>query len=68
MRILRATTTEGKPEVFNLDKILNIAPHGENIKILMGAGLYWFVERDSIIIEDIEYKDLEKLIKGGGVL
>lgn len=68
MRILKATTTDGKPEVFNLDKILTIAPHGEKIKILMGAGLYWFVERESIVIEDISYKELENLIKGGGVL
>lgn len=68
MRILKATTTDGKPEIFNLDKILNIAPHGENIKILMGAGLYWFVERDSIVIEDLGYRELETIIKGGNVL
>lgn len=68
MRILKATTTDGKPEVFNLDRVLTIAPHGEKIKILMGAGLYWIVERDSIIIEDLGYKELEALLKGEAVL
>lgn len=65
MRILRATTTDGKTEVFNLDKILNFAPHGDGVKILLGGGLYWTVARDSIAIEDIGYKELEALLKEG---
>lgn len=58
---LKATTTEGKTELFNLDKILSITPknHG-TVKILMGAGLYWTVYADSI-----EYIDcINDLIKG----
>lgn len=65
MKILRATTTDGKTEVFNLDKILNFAPRGDGIKILMGGGLYWTVTRDSIVIEDIGTDELKTLLKEG---
>lgn len=50
MQLLKATTTEGEPELFNVDRIISLKPSedGSRIKILMGAGLYWWVWADSI--------------------
>lgn len=48
MMFLKAVTLEGKTEYFNTEKILSIKPDGSAVKILMGAGLYWNVKRDSI--------------------
>lgn len=50
MNYLKATTTDGVTEYFNADKILTLQPseNGERVKILMGAGLYWWVWSDSI--------------------
>lgn len=48
MVFLKAVTLEGKTEYFNPERILSIQPNGENVKILMGAGLFWNVKRDSL--------------------
>lgn len=52
MHYLKATTTEGQREYFNLDRILSIqdSADGTKKKILMGAGLYWWVWADSLTI------------------
>lgn len=61
---LRCTTTEGKIELFNLDRILSITPNANGTtKILMGAGLYWKVNTDSIEIVDC-VNDLLAEIRG----
>lgn len=49
MVFLKAITTDGKAEYFNAEKILSIQPHGDKAKILMGAGLFWNVKRDSLV-------------------
>lgn len=55
MKFLQATATDGEIEFFNLDKIISIRPtHSNRVKILMGAGLYWTVEKDSIKIVNLE--------------
>ena len=64
MLILKAKTSNGKNEYFNLDKILTITPGEEYTKILLGAGLYWMVESKSIEIEDLSYKELEAIARG----
>lgn len=61
---IKAVTTEGKTELFNLDHILNITPRKNGtVKILMGAGLYWDVLADSIEYIDC-VNDLIKELKG----
>ena len=52
MNYLKATTTDGQREFFNLDKIMTIqdSADGTKKKILMGAGLYWWVWADSLTI------------------
>ena len=57
MSFLKAITTDGTTEFFNAQKILTIRPYGENLKnlkILMGAGLYWIVKADSVEIVSLE--------------
>lgn len=48
MVFLKAVTMDGKTEYFNAEKILSIKPEGSAAKILMGAGLFWNVKRDSL--------------------
>lgn len=48
MMFLKAVTLEGKTEYFNTEKILSIKPSGSAVKILMGAGMFWNVKRDSL--------------------
>ena len=43
MRFLKAITTDGETELFNLDQVLTIQPNRDRTKILMGAGLWWWV-------------------------
>lgn len=58
MNFLKAITTDGKSELFNIDNILNIQPNKNGTtKILMGAGLFWWVHTDSIILINC-YNDL----------
>lgn len=45
---LKAITLEGKTEYFNVEKIISIKPDGSTVKILMGAGMFWNVKRDSL--------------------
>lgn len=56
MKFLKATTTDGDTEYFNLEKIISIRPlpDGERVKILMGAGLYWTIIKDTIKIVNLE--------------
>lgn len=55
MQFLQATAIDGETEFFNLDKIVSIRPiHGNRVKILMGAGLYWTVYKTSIKIVNLE--------------
>ena len=55
MILLRATTTDGKREYFNPVKILTLQPNedGTRVKILMGAGLHWWVWADSMELTTI---------------
>ena len=56
MLFLKAITTEGNTEYFNIEKILTIKPYGENLnslKILMGAGLYWTVKANTVEIVEL---------------
>lgn len=66
MTILKAITKDGKTEFFNLEKILTMTPSddGRHVKILMGAGLYWTVKRDTIEILNYSYKDTAKVLRG----
>lgn len=50
MKFLKAITTDGKTEFFNLETLLTVQPNGSTTKILMGAGLYWTVRTDSMQI------------------
>lgn len=62
MKFLCATTTDGKREYFNLDKILTITPiDADRVKILMGAGLFWTVERDSMQVWDMSDYEIEAI-------
>ena len=64
MIFIKAITTDGKTELFNLDKVMTITPlHDSTTKILMGAGLYWYVLTDSIERVDC-YNDLIRVIDG----
>ena len=56
MRLLRAITTEGDTEYFNIDRILSLrlSKNGEQYTILMGAGLHWRVFADSMKIVKID--------------
>lgn len=58
MKFLKITTTDNTVEYLALDKILSIQPQNHRIKILMGAGLYWFA-----LPESLEIKKLEDIIK-----
>ena len=66
MNLLKATTTEGAIEYFNLDRILTLQPNedGTKIKILMGAGLYWWVWADSITILNASYNEIKNILGG----
>lgn len=64
MMFLKAITLDGKTEYFNAEKILSIKPDGDAVKILMGAGLYWNVKRDSM--EFIHHEHVLHQIKYGG--
>lgn len=62
---IKAVTTDGETELFNLDHIINMAPRANGtIKILMGAGLAWDVYPDTIEYIDC-INDLMKELKGG---
>ena len=50
MKLLKIITTDGETEYLNLDRILSIMPKGQKVKILMGAGLYWWAERETMEI------------------
>lgn len=53
MHFLKITTTDNTLEYLALDKILSIQPQTHRIKILMGAGLYWFALPESLEIVNI---------------
>jgi len=54
MKFLKAITTDGKTEYFNVNQILTIAPGNNSVKILMGAGLYWNVKPETMEIVDLQ--------------
>lgn len=61
MKFLKVTDIDGTVEYLNLEKILTIRPLpcGERVKILMGAGLFWTVERDSMQVWDMSDREIE---------
>lgn len=54
MKFLKAITTEGKTEYFNVNQILTITPERSAVKILMGAGLYYRVKPETMTFVDLE--------------
>lgn len=61
MKFLKITTIEGKTEYLNLDRVLSIQPNGDRVKILMGAGLFWWADRDSMQVWDMSNKEIEEI-------
>jgi len=53
VKFLKAITTDGKTEYFNINHVLTITQNGSTIKILMGAGLYWNVKPGTLEIVDL---------------
>lgn len=66
MRLLKATTIEGKTEYFNPNNILTMQPNesGTRVKILMGAGLFWWVHRNSIKMMDVSDNEFPNIFRG----
>lgn len=55
MKFLKAITTDGNVEYFNVNKILSITPRKSgDVTILMGAGLYWHVKPETLVFIDLE--------------
>ena len=56
MMFLKVITKDGELEYLNAKNILSIQPlkNGDNVKILMGAGLYWIVKADSMELISLE--------------
>ena len=55
MKFLKAITTDGDVEYFNVSQILNIRPRKSgDVVILMGAGLYWHVKPETMVFVDLE--------------
>ena len=55
MLFLKAIATDGQLEYFNTQNIISIRPLANgNIKILMGAGLYWDVKPNTIELVELE--------------
>ena len=55
MLFLKAVATDGQLEYFNTQNIVSIRPLANgNIKILMGAALYWDVKPDTIEFVELE--------------
>ena len=52
MKFLKAITTEGRTEYFNVAQILTITKDGTSVKILMGAGLYYWVKPETLVYVD----------------
>ena len=61
MKFLKAITTEGKTEYFNVNQILTITPEINAVKILMGAGLYYRVKPETMVFVDLEYIPAEMM-------
>ena len=53
MKFLRVLTTDDVTEYISMDKILNITPYDDKVKILLGAGLFWWAWRDSLAVIDM---------------
>lgn len=55
MKWLKAITTDGSTEYFNVTQILNIRPRAcGDVVILMGAGLYWHIKPETMVFVDLE--------------
>lgn len=53
MKFLKAITTDGNVEYFNVSQILAITPRENgSVTILMGAGLYWHVKPETMVYVD----------------
>ena len=66
MNLLKVTTTDGHTEYLNLDRILSLQPSedGKRVKILMGAGLYWWVWAESITVLNASYNEIQNILGG----
>ena len=66
MNLLKVTTTDGQTEYLNLDSILSLQPSedGKRVKILMGAGLYWWVWAESITVLNASYNEIQNILGG----
>lgn len=59
MEFLKAITTDGDTVYFAVSKILTITPRKcGDVTILLGGGLYWHINPDSL-----EYVDLNEVMR-----
>lgn len=66
MTLLKAVDKDGQTQYFNLNLILNMTPSndGKRIKILMGGGLFWWVDTATIEILNYSFKQTIAELKG----
>ncbi len=63
MKFLSGITRDGQSEMIAIDKIISIADRGNDIKILTGAGLYWFFDRSTVSIMDLSDNKLMEVLR-----
>lgn len=55
MKFLKAITTNGTTEYFNVDKILSLTPRKSgDVTVLMGAGLFWHIKPETMVFVELE--------------
>lgn len=66
MTLLKAVDMDGKTQYFNLNLIVNMTPSDDRkrIKILMGGGLFWWVDADTIEILNYSFKQAVCELRG----
>lgn len=62
MQFIKATSTDGGTEIFNLNLILKIRPGRDHTNILLGPGMWRDVYTDTIELIEC-YNDLIKALK-----
>lgn len=66
MTLLKAVDKDGQTQYFNLNLIVNMTPSsdGKRVKILMGGGLFWWVDADTIEILNYSFKQTVCELRG----
>lgn len=62
MKFISGINEDGHREYIPLEKAISIVRRGASVKVLTGAGMYWYFPAETVKIENVSLSELQEAL------